>query len=67
MEDYIKDFDGWNKEKQKIHGKNETLFFNEGEIWWCALGVNIDIEMDGKSNLFKSYKSQETFKKNSNG
>jgi len=25
---------------------------HEGEVWWCALGENIGVEMNGKSNKF---------------
>lgn len=50
---YFKDFDRWNERKKKIDAVGIGLFFNEREIWWCSLGVNIDIEMDGKNKLYE--------------
>ena len=49
----IKRFLEWIGLKEKIHSKNSTpLFFNENEIWWCAIGENIGIEINGKGKLF---------------
>lgn len=28
-------------------------FFHENEIWWCAIGVNIGTEEDGKNHCFE--------------
>lgn len=50
--EYFKNFDDWNKLKKGIDKTIKTPFFNEREIWWCSLGVNIDIEMDGKNSLY---------------
>lgn len=47
--EYFKDFNGWNVEKQHRHKKNPTLYFHQREVWWCALGVNIGFEQDGKN------------------
>ena len=49
---YIKDYDGWNNLKKKIDTDVDSPFFYEGEIWWCSLGVNIGVEIDGKEGLF---------------
>jgi mRNA-degrading endonuclease toxin of MazEF toxin-antitoxin module len=27
-------------------------FFQEREIWWCSLGLNIGFEQDGRGNLY---------------
>ncbi|MEI8174469.1 MAG: type II toxin-antitoxin system PemK/MazF family toxin [bacterium] len=43
-----KDFDNWNKIKKEKHNKNMLPLFSEREIWWCALGINIGSEEDGK-------------------
>ena len=48
-----KNFDKWNKNKKKIHTKNDRILFHEREIWWCALGVNIGFEQDGKNHDFE--------------
>lgn len=44
----IKDFDTWNELKQHIHITGVNGFYREREIWWCALGINIGFEEDGK-------------------
>ena len=46
-----KDFDGWNREKKRVHERSDRKFFHEREIWWCSLGVNIGYEEDGKNEL----------------
>ena len=48
-----KDFDQWNEEKKLAHARDTSeLYFNEGEIWWVSLGVNVGFEQDGKSRQF---------------
>jgi mRNA interferase MazF len=49
---YQKDHDTWNQLKKKLDVECATPFFNEGEIWWGSLGVNIGHEEDGKSTKF---------------
>jgi len=49
--EYYKDFDGWNNYKKKISCGEASVFFREREVWWCAFGINVGVEMDGK-NLF---------------
>ena len=43
-----KDFDNWNIIKKETHGKKLPPLFSEREVWWCALGINIGSEEDGK-------------------
>ncbi len=50
---YQKDFESWNKEKQKIEKKERKLYIKEREIWWCSLGVNIGSELDGKNDSYE--------------
>lgn len=52
MEEYKKDFDGWNIMKKKLNGRNQELSFYEKEIWWCSMGVNVGSEEDGKGDRF---------------
>jgi mRNA interferase MazF len=47
-----KDFDGWNKKKKLAHTTSKRPFFHEREIWYCALGVNVGFEQDGKGKDF---------------
>jgi mRNA-degrading endonuclease toxin of MazEF toxin-antitoxin module len=50
--DYFKDFDKWNKIKQKIDTNDRKLFYYEKEVWWVAMGVNVGSEQDGKGEMF---------------
>jgi hypothetical protein len=43
-----KDFPGWHRQKAQLHAQHQTPTFQEREIWWCSVGVNIGHEMDGK-------------------
>ena len=52
-EGFVKDFDKWNEVKKKLHLRKEKILFHEREIWWCALGVNIGFEEDGKNDDFE--------------
>jgi mRNA interferase MazF len=53
--EYKKDFDSWNEKKKNIDQKeiSERVFFNEREIWWGFLGLNIGYEQDGKNKNFE--------------
>ena len=53
--EYTKDFDNWNNKKKIIDQKEIPLgmFFNEREIWWGSLGLNIGYEQDGKNENFE--------------
>jgi mRNA interferase MazF len=55
MDTIKKDFQGWCKKKEILHFKSEDAipYFNERELWWCALGVNIGFEQDGKNENFE--------------
>ena len=50
-----KDFDKWNTIKQETDQKilPEDFFFYEREIWWCSLGKNIGVEVNGKDEGFE--------------
>ena len=47
-----KRFDEWNIVKQKLHKNAIKPNYHNMEIWWCAVGENIGIEMNGKSERF---------------
>ena len=48
------DFDSWNSDKKLIHfSETGPIYFKEREIWWCALGVNVGVETDGKNDNFE--------------
>ena len=49
-----KDFDAWNDKKKSINGLDPTgIYFNEGDIWWCRIGLNVGDEQDGKGASFE--------------
>lgn len=48
-----KDFDKWNGEKKRIHHLTPRHFVHPREIWWCALGLNVGAEVDGKNENFE--------------
>lgn len=49
----MKNFDAWNEIKKKVDEISLRLLFNEGEIWWCDVGLNIGSEQDGPGPLFE--------------
>jgi mRNA-degrading endonuclease toxin of MazEF toxin-antitoxin module len=48
-----KNFNDWNTLKKELDVSNNKLFFDEGEIWWCSVGVNIGVEMNGKNGMYE--------------
>ncbi len=47
-----KDFEGWHKLKPNLDANRKTPTFQEREIWWCSIGINIGNEENGKSEMF---------------
>ncbi len=47
-----KDFQTWNKKKELLHNEKARPFFSEGEVWFCALGLNVGFEQDGRGQSF---------------
>lgn len=35
-----------------LHVEKARPFFREGEVWFCALGVNVGFEQDGRGGSF---------------
>ena len=52
MKDKSKYFDDWNKIKKLMDSNRRAPTFNEREIWWCSIGVNIGYEIYGKGEKF---------------
>lgn len=46
------DLDQWNSLKKNLNNISKTPFFNEKEIWWCSIGINIGSEIYGKGRTF---------------
>lgn len=47
-----KRFGDWVELKESLHEMDRMRTFHEGEIWWCAMGENVGVEINGKSNTF---------------
>ncbi len=52
---YKKRFDLWNEKKKYVEARvhSENLYIHEREVWWCSVGVNVGVEIDGKNNDFE--------------
>ncbi|MDD2871157.1 MAG: type II toxin-antitoxin system PemK/MazF family toxin [Candidatus Gracilibacteria bacterium] len=50
-----KDFDKWNNRKKEIelNIENNDITFNNGEIWWSTIGLNLKTEACGKGEEFR--------------
>ena len=47
-----KDFDEWIEQKEYLHILNRIREAHEREVWWCAVGENVGVEINGKSKAF---------------
>lgn len=47
-----KNFDQWNKFKKDLDSDSNVRGFEQRDIWWCSLGINVGNEQDGKNNQF---------------
>lgn len=47
-----KHFDEWNEIKKNTHNSGRIPAIKDGEIWWCAMGENIGVEINGKHEVF---------------
>jgi mRNA interferase MazF len=48
-----KDFEKWNARKMELEESASSYYVHAREVWWCAIGLNIGFEQDGKSDLFE--------------
>lgn len=46
------EFNEWIEVKKTIHKASRIPAIKEGEIWWCAMGENVGVEINGKSSIF---------------
>jgi mRNA interferase MazF len=48
-----KDFRAWMLQKRAIHARNHRPpLFSEGQVWWCFVGENVGVEIDGKGSWY---------------
>jgi mRNA interferase MazF len=52
-DNWVKDFDGWNRDKKAIDKKKYLLGMKKREIWYVSVGVNVGVEVDGKNHRFE--------------
>ncbi len=52
MEEFKKDFAEWFALKAELQEKSSPLF-EERDVWWCSLGVNLGFEIDGKNKPYE--------------
>ncbi len=50
--DARKCFGDWIDLKSKLHYMGVSHEFREGDVWWCAVGENVGIEINGKNQEF---------------
>lgn len=55
LKEEIKDYEKWFELKPKINAGHplKGVFIKEGQVWWCSLGANVGMEIDGKNDLFE--------------
>ena len=53
VEKYTKNFDSWNERQKLLDATEFQGLLHNREIWWCALGVNVGSEQDGKNDYFE--------------
>ena len=51
----LKKYDSWNGQKKDLAESEDytKIYFREGDIWWCSLGINIGSEVYGKGAYFR--------------
>lgn len=49
---YLEAILDWCKIKIPLADKEQNSLFNEGEIWWCSIGMNVGGEEFGKGEFF---------------
>ena len=52
MKEDTKKFFEWIEIKEDIHFEGVERSIREGEVWWCALGENVGVEINGKNEEF---------------
>jgi mRNA interferase MazF len=48
-----KDFSKWTSVKSTLNEALETPLFQDREVWWCSIGANIGVEIDGKNDSYE--------------
>ena len=48
-----KDFTNWHKVKTGLQKNSSQASFEERDVWWCSVGLNVGDEEDGKGANFR--------------
>ncbi|OGI77141.1 hypothetical protein A3B85_01705 [Candidatus Nomurabacteria bacterium RIFCSPHIGHO2_02_FULL_37_13] len=48
----MKDFTNWHKIKRKIEQKENRIYFQIRDIFFCSIGENVGFEQDGRGEEF---------------
>lgn len=46
------EFNDWIEVKIDVNHRGLKFNFSEGEVWWCAIGRNVGVEINGKGKEF---------------
>lgn len=52
MKNTDKNFLGWIETKARLHEVGGTHNVRNGEVWWCGVGENVGVEVNGKGKTF---------------
>lgn len=54
-EEFKEEYNKWNIKKQDIQflERAQNIYFKEGDVWWCSLGLNVGSESFGKGDNFR--------------
>ncbi len=47
-----KNFDNWSLLKKNLESNSNHRNFEERDVWWCHLGINLGYEQNGKDNKY---------------
>jgi mRNA interferase MazF len=53
ISDYLIALLDWCKVKIFLWNRRSNIFFKEGEVWWCSIGINVGVEILGKGKRFE--------------
>ncbi len=48
----MKDFTNWHKIKRKIEQKENRIYFQVRDVFFCSIGENVGFEQDGRGEEF---------------
>jgi mRNA interferase MazF len=48
-----KDFEGWHKKKSEIEESSKRILFQEREVWFASLGLNVGHEQNGGKGFLR--------------